>query len=808
MIVDLTARSALWIPEGSARLTVDLTAEVAVGSRMVHVPLGRIGCGLLPAVDGAAAAVGVRLSARLAQGVARPVAWDSREAADAVTPEVADGWAGGFGRMLSALVATGPRVDAAIAPGEIRRIAAPQSLGSRRGIGWLIADRPCLAGFGIGTARGALAVTPQAWAQATGEGTVRAAAARFLWAEGGLPDALAATQEAWLAALPALVALAEVDRHQGRRGRQVRAATLLAAAERRATGTLPGDSPDKGRRSEEGGRQLDFPVEEPALAVAAELAHRLNLPLRIPPKRLRRTADQPYSLNELALASGFRLRRVATTELALGSHPMPLAVERRGTVNLLTGKVPPLENGSVLWAPVRPLGAARLTPRALLPLLRHGRNVVRDALLDRVMRLPAARIRESEAGGWVAWLDRLEGEAAGLSSELTRLGAAGTVAVAAVALLAGLCGWPAALAAAGAGLLAAAGETGRPARPDRLDPSLLAALERLPKIRSLAARHWILLSWYQAQPAGSRQTLFHRSALRSAALGAAPLLGAACAPATPWLAAAATSLAALTGGIAVAAGIRLAGALRSPGFPGVPAGRFDLDPAETPQRSDPGDLAGQIVAVGLSVRRPDEERWLLADLDLSIAPGEFVALVGPSGCGKTTLLSILLGQRQPTVGAVFYDGYDLRSLEPAVLGRTVAAVGQRDRLRPGTVREMLDCGHGHAEDRLWAGLAAVGLHDMVAELPRRLDTRLALGQASLSRGQVQLLLLARALLAPASILILDEPTSALDGMARAQAVRAIRRSPATRIVATHCDTVIRAADRIIDLTAAGHGRLR
>lgn len=795
MILDLTAGSGLWLVTAPA----DLTAEVPVGPRLVRVSLGRIDCGLLPAVDAGPSSPGLRLTARVPEGTARPVAFDSHEAADALKPEAADRWVEGFGRALAGLVPAGPRIDAALAPGEHRRVAPPQALASRRGVCWLLTDEPCLAGFGIASARGGLAVTPDAWAQATGSGSVRAAASRFLWAGGGLPDALMATQQAWVAALPALIALAEVDRHQARRSRHVRARALLSAAERQATG----------------GRDFageENQVEEPALTVAAELAHRLDLPLRVPPKRLRRTADQPYGLSELALASGFRLRRVTEAEAggAAGNLPALLVLEGKGSTRILSGAAAHPADGGVLWTPVLPLKSHQLTPRALLPLLRHGRDGVRAALLDRLMRIPAGRLRECEAGRWVAWLDRLEDAANDLSRDLLRLATGGMTAVAALAALTVLAGWSALPAAIAGCLLAAFGGTGRDATREAGDPATLAALERLPKVRSMAARRWVLLGWYQSRRTGFRSSASLPAALpaalRSAALGAAPLLGAACAPATPWLAAGAATIGVLAGGNALAAGWRLARTLNAPTIPGVPATSFDLDAAEAPQRSDPGGLAGQIAVVGLSVRRRDEERWLFADLALSIAPGEFVALVGPSGCGKTTLLSILLGLHTPSAGAVFYDGYDLRSLEPAVLTRSVASVGQRDRLRPGTVREMLGAGQTVPQERLWTALAAVGLEDMVAALPGRLDTRLTLGESSMSRGQAQRLLLARALLAPATILILDEPTAALDATAEAQVVRAVRRSPATRIVATHREAVVKAADRVIDLTTLGGSR--
>ncbi|WP_371304239.1 ATP-binding cassette domain-containing protein [Azospirillum sp. B510] len=755
----------------------------------------------MPSVDGTTLAPGVELTARLAGGSPDPVRLVGTEAAAALTPEAADGWATAFGSALAALVTMAPRADKALAPGQRRRLEAPDVLVSRRGVCWLEPDIPGLAGFGVGMARGPLAITPDAWAQATVGGTARAAAARFLWANGALLDALLATQEAWVAALPMLAALAEVDRHQAERNRRTRADVLLRAAERQALALPLPATPPSG--------------DEPALTVMAAIAHRLGLPLKAPQRRRRSISDQPYTPWEVAAASHFRMRRVAKGERLRPSGKAPLVAIHDGMPRLVTRMRDMPADDGVLLVPVRPLPGVQATPLALLRAGTKGGVALRLALLDRLLRLPTARLQAHDGDRWVGWMKRLEG-LGGQPAVAGALGVAAILLAASLATLAALVGWRAAMLTVGLAALTAprwrrAAQTGLPGKDDGDDlavddPATLAMLERLPKIQTMAAAPWLLLTWYRNRQGGHGlgalpcPTL--RNAASAAALGAAPLLGAALAGGPgAWTGAGAMTLGTLTGGMVLGHGLAMAGALRRDTVPGVPGGVFDLDGKGPPEYCDPGGLTGHVAVVDLAARLVDEERWLFTGLSLTVAPGEFIALAGPPGCGKSTLLALLRGLRRPTAGAVFLDGHDLSTLDPAILARDIAVVGQRDRLRPSTIRNMLTGQRAVDDDALWSGLKAVGMRDTIAALPAGLDTRLALGHGALSHGEAQRLLLARAFLAPAAILLLDEPTSMLDAAAEAIVAETLRRLPVTRIVATHRPALIRAADRIIDLGA-------
>jgi ABC-type bacteriocin/lantibiotic exporter with double-glycine peptidase domain len=190
---------------------------------------------------------------------------------------------------------------------------------------------------------------------------------------------------------------------------------------------------------------------------------------------------------------------------------------------------------------------------------------------------------------------------------------------------------------------------------------------------------------------------------------------------------------------------------------------------------------------------------VFSGLTLRIEAGEFVAIVGRSGAGKSTLVRLLLGLEEPVQGAIYMDGQDLRGLDLAVLRRQVATVLQAGRVPPGTIRDAVRGLTDASDEQVWQALVQAALAADVQAMPMQLETLLTDASRVLSGGQVQRLLLARALLQKPAILILDEATSALDNVTQAATMRAIRGVAATRIVIAHRLSTIRHADRIIVL---------
>ena len=228
------------------------------------------------------------------------------------------------------------------------------------------------------------------------------------------------------------------------------------------------------------------------------------------------------------------------------------------------------------------------------------------------------------------------------------------------------------------------------------------------------------------------------------------------------------------------------------------------DLADAPDAVDLPPLRGEIQFdhVSFSYGKGDDGGFALSDVDLTVPPGQTVALVGATGAGKSTLVKLVARFYDPVEGAVRIDGHDLRSVTQHSLREQLGIVPQEGFLFSGTVRENIAFGRPQATDQdVRAAAKAVGAHEFICALPNGYETEVGERGIQLSAGQRQLVAFARAACADPRILILDEPTSNVDVHTEGRIEHGLRRLLAgrTAIVIAHRLSTIRGSGRILVL---------
>lgn len=196
----------------------------------------------------------------------------------------------------------------------------------------------------------------------------------------------------------------------------------------------------------------------------------------------------------------------------------------------------------------------------------------------------------------------------------------------------------------------------------------------------------------------------------------------------------------------------------------------------------------------------DPNRPILQDISLVAQPGHMVAIVGPTGAGKTTLVNLLMRFYDPQSGTIAIDGQDIQTVQRASLRGAFSMVLQDTWLFNGSVHENIAYGCPDAtREKVVAAARATHVHSMIERLPDGYDTIITEDGANLSKGQKQLLTIARAMLQPAQLLILDEATSNVDLRTEAliqEAMLALMRHKTCFVIAHRLST-IRSADLIL-----------
>lgn len=209
-------------------------------------------------------------------------------------------------------------------------------------------------------------------------------------------------------------------------------------------------------------------------------------------------------------------------------------------------------------------------------------------------------------------------------------------------------------------------------------------------------------------------------------------------------------------------------------------------------------LSGRIELDHVSFRYSQNTPYILKDLSLKIHPGDYVAIVGKTGCGKSTLIRLLLGFETPENGAVYYDGKDLRNLDPASLRKHIGTVMQDAGLFQGNIYSNIvisapELGIADA----WEAAELAGIAEDIRAFPMGMHTHVSEGQGGISGGQKQRILIARAIAARPKVLIFDEATSALDNKTQSHISNALDTMDCTRIVIAHRLSTIKNCSRIL-----------
>ncbi len=231
---------------------------------------------------------------------------------------------------------------------------------------------------------------------------------------------------------------------------------------------------------------------------------------------------------------------------------------------------------------------------------------------------------------------------------------------------------------------------------------------------------------------------------------------------------------------------------------------FELldEPAETPEAenavvlSDPrGEIKLSHVAFSYLPEKP-----LIEDLNLSVRPGQRIAIVGPTGCGKTTLINLLMRFYDVREGAIRVDDHDIREITRQSLRESYGMVLQETFLKSATIRENIAYGRPEASlEEVITAARKAHAHSFISRMPQGYDTVISEGGGNLSQGQKQLLCIARVMLCLPPMLILDEATSSIDTMTEIRIQRAFETlmEGRTSFVVAHRLSTIQTADVIL-----------
>lgn len=232
----------------------------------------------------------------------------------------------------------------------------------------------------------------------------------------------------------------------------------------------------------------------------------------------------------------------------------------------------------------------------------------------------------------------------------------------------------------------------------------------------------------------------------------------------------------------------------------------DIEIFDEPDAKDMTEPKGEIVFENVEFEYPDDHNQVFQNLNLSIKPGEKVAIVGPSGGGKTTLCNLIPRFYDVTKGNIYIDGENVKKFTLKSLRRNIGMVQQDVYLFSGTIFENIAYGkNGASKEEVMEAAKKAGAHEFIEKLKDGYDTYVGERGVKLSGGQKQRISIARVFLKNPPMIILDEATSALDNESEFAVAKSLAKLSEGRTTLTiaHRLSSIKNSDRILVLTEEG-----
>ncbi len=220
-------------------------------------------------------------------------------------------------------------------------------------------------------------------------------------------------------------------------------------------------------------------------------------------------------------------------------------------------------------------------------------------------------------------------------------------------------------------------------------------------------------------------------------------------------------------------------------------------PETSSSKGYPTDLRGEVAMTEVSFCYEEKGPLVVDKATLTIAPGEWVAIVGLSGSGKSTLMRLMLGLEKPDSGTITFDGMDLEDIDKTRLRRHLGVVLQNSEPLACDILGNITGSADTSMDEAWEGARMAGIAEDIKAMPLGMKTPVIEGPGNISGGQKQRLMIARAIAKKPQIFLFDEATSALDNHTQAIVADNIANLKATRVVIAHRLSTIKGADRIV-----------